>query len=231
MIKKLFALIIALLPLAATAAPVIEGVYVSHPSKRLHLESWDYEGTVQYGLTLANLNGESSYVVASKARKVQDNQKVIFNTPENRYITMEDEVDENAGCLIEATFSPNEIQLKSFDGCRQVAKYFNGSYAYSKASSYVPSKYWGKWGECEYPADSRDAAFLNATSGSTSGTYKFDVIGVGYSSPKEINLTGVYHVEGTQSVSEIKFEYLPNNKVRTTNDITDSPTVHEKCKG
>ena len=42
--KKLFALI-ALLPLTATAAPVIEGVYIGHPSKRLHLESWDYEGT------------------------------------------------------------------------------------------------------------------------------------------------------------------------------------------
>ena len=63
MTKKLFALI-ALLPLTATAAPVIEGVYIGHPSKRLHLESWDYEGTLQYGLTLANLNGESSYVVA-----------------------------------------------------------------------------------------------------------------------------------------------------------------------
>lgn len=229
MTKKLFALI-ALLPLTATATPVIEGVYVSHPSKRLHLESWEYEGTVQYGLTLANLNGESSYVVASKAKQIQDNQKVIFNTPENRYITMEGDIDENAGCLIEAIFSPNEIQLRSLDGCRQVAKSFNGSYAYSKASSYVPSKYWGKWGECEYPADSRDAAFLNATSGSTNGTYRFDVIGVGYSSPKEINLTGVYHVEGTQSVSEIKFEYLPNNKVRTINDISNTSTVHEKCR-
>ncbi len=230
MIKKFFALI-ALLPLTATAAPVIEGVYIGHPSKRLHLESWEYEGTIQYGLTLANLNGESSYVVASKAKKIQDNQKITFNTPENPYITMDGEVDKNAGCLVEATLSPNEIQLKSLSGCSQVEKTFNGSYAYSKASSYVPSKYWGKWGECEYPADSRDAAFLNATSGSTSGTYRFDVIGIGHSSPKEINLTGVYHIEGTQSVSEIKFEYLPNNKVRTTNDIDNSPTVHQKCKG
>lgn len=229
MTKRLFALI-ALLPLTATAAPVIEGVYIGHPSKRVHLESWDYEGTLQYGLTLANLNGESSYVVASKAKKIQDNQKVTFTTPENPYIVMEEGVDKNAGCLVEASFSPNEIQLKNLSGCSQVEKSFNGNYAYSKSSSYVPSKYWGKWGECKYPADSRDAAFLNATSGSTNGTYRFDVIGIGYSSPKEINLTGVYHVEGTQSVSEIKFEYLPNNKVRTTNDIDGSPTVHEKCR-
>jgi hypothetical protein len=229
MIKKLLALI-ALFPLTAYAAPVTEGVYIGHPSKRLHLESWKYEDTIQYGLTLANSNGDSSYVIATKANKIQNNQKVTFNVPENIYITMDGEVDKNAGCLVEATFSPNEIQLKSLAGCSSVERAFNGNYAYSKKSSYIPSKYWGKWGECEYPAGSRQGPFLNATSGSTEGTYRFDVIGIGHTSPTEINLTGVYHIEGTQRVSEIRFDYLKNNRVRTNNDISNSPTIYNKCK-
>jgi len=71
MLKKVLVLF-SVLPLTAMAAPVVEGTYVSGTNKRVHLSSFNYEGSKHYELFLANLIGDSSFVIASKAKPIQD---------------------------------------------------------------------------------------------------------------------------------------------------------------
>lgn len=77
--SKAFVLL-ATLPLTAMAAPVVEGVYVSgtNNNKRVHLSSFEYEGAKHYELFLANMIGDSSFVIASKAKPIQDSQTVVL---------------------------------------------------------------------------------------------------------------------------------------------------------
>lgn len=72
MFKKAFVLL-ATLPLTAMATPIVEGVYVSGTNKRVYLSSFEYESAKHYELFLANMIGASSFVIASKAKSIQDN--------------------------------------------------------------------------------------------------------------------------------------------------------------
>jgi len=225
LLKKALVLF-SVLPLTAMAAPVIEGTYVSGTNKRVHLSSFNYEGSKHYELFLANLIGDSSFVIASKAKPIQDNQTVVFSVPESGYL----DYQPNLGCRVEVSFTPNEIQLKSLNNCTSVEKAFNGSYVYSKQSSIVPKKYQGSWGECEYPKKGRSQAFLSDNEGSPNGTQSFKVIKVTPYSSNLLSVTGAFNYESDPVVHTIEYKYLPNKDVQTKADWNDSFTTYKKCR-
>lgn len=225
MFKKALVLLF-ILPLTAMAAPVVEGTYVSGSHKRVHLSSFDYEGSKHYELFLANLTGDSSFITASKAKPIQDAQSIIFTVPESAYL----EYQPNLGCQVEVKFSPNEIQLKSLTNCTSIEKAFNGSYVYSKQSSIVPQKYQGSWGECQYPKSSREQAFLSENRGSSNGTQRFDVIKVDPISSNELNVTGAFYYEADPVIHTINYKYLPDKSVRIKADWDDNSLIYKKCR-
>lgn len=225
MFKKALVLLF-ILPLTAMAAPVVEGTYVSGSHKRVHLSSFDYEGSKHYELFLANLTGDSSFITASKAKPIQDAQSIIFTVPESAYL----EYQPNLGCQVEVKFSPNEIQLKSLTNCTSIEKSFNGSYVYSKQSSIVPQKYQGSWGECQYPKSSREQAFLSENRGSSNGTQRFDVIKVDPISSNELNVTGAFYYEADPVIHTINYKYLPDKSVRIKADWDDNSLIYKKCR-
>lgn len=227
MLKK-FVAISFMFPLAAAAAPVVEGTYVSGTNKRVHISSFDYEGSKHYELFLANMEteGDSSMVIASKAKLIQDNQTLIFTVPENPYL----EYQPNLGCRVEIAFSPNEIELKSLSNCTNVERAFNGSYVYSKQSSFVPKKFQGSWGNCQYPKERRDQAFLSENEGSPDGYYGFRVLKVVPISSNTLDIIGGFYYERHPSVSRVSYKYLSDKSVRIQADRHDSPTTYKKCR-
>lgn len=225
MFKKALILFL-ILPLTAMAAPVVEGTYVSGTNKRVHLSSFEYEGAKHYELFLANMIGDSSFVIASKAKPIQDDQSIIFTVPESGYL----DYQSNLGCQVEVAFSPNEIQLKNLSNCTSIERAFNGSYVYSKQSSIVPKKYQGSWGDCDYPKASRESAFLNENEGSSNGTQHFKVIKVEPSSSNELNVTGAFYYEADPVIHTINYEYLSDKSVRIKADWNDSSSNYKKCR-
>lgn len=225
MFKKAFVLL-SILPLTAMAAPVAEGTYVSGSHKRVHLSSFDYEGSKHYELFLANMIGDSSFITASKAKLIQDNQIVVFTAPENRYL----DYQSNLGCQVEVTFSPSEIQLKNLNNCTSIEKAFNGSYVYSKQSSVVPQKYQGAWGDCDLPKAIREPAFLSANRGSSNGVQRFDVIKVDPISSNVLNVTGAFYYESNPVVDIVRYEYLADKSVRIKAGWNDSASTYKKCR-
>lgn len=227
MLKK-FVAISFMFPLAAAAAPVVEGTYVSGTNKRVHISSFDYEGSKHYELFLANMETDSgsSMVIASKAKLIQDNQTLIFTAPENPYL----EYQPNLGCRVEVKFLPNEIELKSLSNCTNVERAFNGSYVYSKQSSFVPKKFQGFWGNCQYPKEMRDQAFLSEDEGSPDGYYGFRVIKVVPISSNELEVTGGFYYERSPFVSEVRYKYLADKSVHIKAGWEDSPSVYRKCR-
>lgn len=215
-----------ILPLTAMAAPVVEGVYVSGTNKRVHLSSFDYEGSKHYELFLANMIGDSSFVTASKAKPIQDGSIVVFTVPESGYL----DYQSNLGCQVEARFSPNEIQLKNLSNCTSTERAFNGSYVYSKQSSIVPRKYQGAWGECQYPKSNREQAFLSESEGSSNGTQRFKVIRVDPISSNELNVTGAFYYEADPVIHTINYKYLPNKSVRVKADWNDNSSLYKRCR-
>lgn len=225
MFKKALVLF-SILPLTAMAAPVAEGVYVSGTNKRVHLSSFDYEGSKHYELFLANMIGDSSFVIASKAKPIQDNQTVVFAVPESGYL----DYQSNLGCRVEVAFSPSEIQLKSLNNCTSIEKAFNGSYVYSQQSSVIPKKYQGSWGDCDLPKAIREPAFLSENRGSSNGVQRFDVIKVDPISSNELNVIGAFYYEAEPSISRIKYQYLPDKSVRIKADWDDNSSIYKKCR-
>ena len=216
----------SILPLTAMAAPVAEGTYVSGSNKRVHLSSFDYEGSKHYELFLANMIGDSSFVTTSKAKPIQDNQTVVFTVPESGYL----DYQSNLGCRVEVAFSPNGIQLKNLSNCTSTEKAFNGSYVYSKQSSLVPKKYQGAWGECEYPKASRQSAFLSDSTGSSNGTQYFQVIKVEPYSSNLLSITGAFNYESDPVVHTVEYQYLADKSVRIKADWNDSALTYKKCR-
>ncbi|WP_199519225.1 hypothetical protein [Psychrobacter sp. bablab_jr012] len=216
----------SILPLTAMAAPVAEGTYVSGTNKRVHLSSFEYEGAKHYELFLANMIGDSSFVIASKAKPIQDNSTVVFTVPESGYL----DYQSNLGCQVEARFSPNEIQLKNLSNCTSIEKAFNGSYVYSKQSSIIPKKYQGAWGECQYPKSSREQTFLSESEGSSNGTQRFDVIKVDSISSNELNIVGAFYYEADPVIHTINYKYLPDKSVRVKADWNDNSSLYKKCR-
>ena len=225
MFKTAFVLF-ATLPLTAMATPVVEGVYVSGTNKRVHLSSFEYEGAKHYELFLANMIGDSSFVIASKAKPIQENQTVVFTVPESGYL----DYQSNLGCRVEVAFSTNEIQLKNLSNCTSTEKAFNGSYVYSKQSSLVPKKYQGSWGECEYAKADRQSAFLSNSTGSSNGTQHFKVIKVEPNSSNVLNVTGAFYYEAEAAIHTIEYEYLPNKSVSIKDDWNDASSTYKKCR-
>lgn len=225
MVKKAIVLLFVL-PLTAMAAPVVEGTYVSGTNKRIHLSSFDYEGSKHYELFLANMTGDSSFVTASKSKPIQDNQAVIFSVPESAYL----EYQSNLGCQVEVKFSPNEIQLKNLNNCTFTERAFNGSYVYSQQSSVVPKKYQGAWGDCDLHKAIREPAFLSANRGSSNGVQRFDVIKVDPVSSNELNVMGAFYYEANPVVSTINYKYLPDKSVSIKADWNDASSTYKKCR-
>lgn len=225
MLKRALVLF-SILPLTAMAAPVAEGVYVSGTNKRVHLSSFEYEGAKHYELFLANMIGDSSFVIASKAKPIQDNSTVVFTVPESGYL----DYQSNLGCQVEARFSPNEIQLKNLSNCTSTERAFNGSYVYSKKSSIVPKKYQGSWGDCDLPKAIREPAFLSDSKGSSNGTQRFDVIKVDPISSNELNVTGAFYYEADPVIHTINYKYLPDKSVRVKADWNDNSSLYKKCR-
>ena len=199
--SKIISAFIMMLPMITIAAPVAEGTYVSGSNKRVHLSSFDYEGSKHYELFLANMIGDSSFITASKAKPIQNDQSIIFTVPESAYL----EYQSNLGCQVEARFSSNEIQLKSLSNCTSTERAFNGSYVYSQQSSVVPKKYQGAWGDCDLPRAIREPAFLSANRGSSNGVQRFDVIKVDPISSTELNVMGAFYYEADPVVSTINY--------------------------
>ncbi|MEN2752494.1 hypothetical protein AAIR29_12720 [Psychrobacter sp. FBL11] len=225
MFKKSLVLLF-ILPLTAIAAPVVEGTYVSGTNKRVHLSSFEYEGAKHYELFLANMIGDSSLIIASKAKSIQDDNTVIFTVPESGYL----DYQSNLGCRVEVAFSTNEIQLKNLSNCTSIEKSFNGSYVYSKQSSIIPKEYQGSWGECQYPKSSREQAFLSENEGSSNGVQRFRVIKVDPISSNELNVTGAFYYEAEPSISTINYEYLSDKSVRIKADWNDDSSTYKKCR-
>ena len=224
MLKRALVLF-SILPLTAMAAPVAEGVYVSGTNKRVHLSSFEYEGAKHYELFLANMIGDSSFVIASKAKPIQDNSTVVFTVPESGYL----DYQSNLGCQVEARFSPNEIQLKNLSNCTSTERAFNGSYVYSQQSSVVPKKYQGAWGDCDLPKAIREPAFLNASRGSSNGVQRFDVIKIDQISSNKVNVTGAFYYESNPVVDSVRYEYLANKSVRIKAGWNDTASTYKKC--
>ena len=225
MFKKALVLL-SILPLTAMAAPVAEGTYVSGTNKRVHLSSFDYEGSKHYELFLANMIGDSSFVIASKANPIQDDQSIIFTVPKSDYL----DYQFNLGCQVEVNFSPNEIQLKSLNNCTSTERAFNGSYVYSKQSSLVPKKYQGAWGDCELPKAIREPAFLNENAGSSNGVQRFRVIKVDPLSSNELNVIGAFYYEADPVIHTINYKYLSDKSVSVKADWDDNSSNYKKCR-
>ncbi len=225
MFKKALVLL-SILPLTAMAAPVMEGVYVSGTNKRVHLSSFDYEGSKHYELFLANMIGDSSFVTASKAKPIQDGSIIVFTVPESGYL----DYQSNLGCQVEAKFSPNEIQLNNLSNCTSTERAFNGSYVYSKKSSIVPKKYQGSWGDCDLPKAIREPAFLSDSKGSSNGTQRFDVIKVDPMSSNELNVTGAFYYEADPVIDTINYKYLPDKSVRIKAGWNDAASLYKRCR-
>lgn len=224
--SKIISALIMMLPMTTMAAPVAEGTYVSGSNKRVHLSSFDYEGSKHYELFLANMIGDSSFITASKAKPIQDDQSIIFTVPESAYL----EYQPNLGCQVEVRFSPNEMQLKNLNNCTSTERAFNGSYVYSQQSSVVPKKYQGAWGDCDLPKTIREPAFLSANRGSSNGVQRFDVIKVDPISSTELNVMGAFYYEADPVVSTINYKYLPDKSVRIKADWNDASLTYKKCR-
>ena len=224
--SKIISALIMMLPMTTMAAPVVEGTYVSGSNKRVHLSSFDYEGSKHYELFLANMIGDSSFITASKAKPIQNDQSIIFTVPESAYL----EYQSNLGCQVEARFSSNEIQLKNLSNCTSTERAFNGSYVYSQQSSIVPKKYQGAWGDCDLPKAIREPAFLSANRGSSNGVQRFDVIKVDPISSTELNVMGAFYYEADPVVSTINYKYLPDQSVSIKADWNDASSTYKKCR-
>ncbi|WP_201596316.1 hypothetical protein [Psychrobacter vallis] len=224
--SKIISALIMMLPMTAMAAPVAEGTYVSGSNKRVHLSSFDYEGSKHYELFLANMTGDSSFVTASKAKPIQDDQSIIFTVPESAYL----EYQPNLGCQVEVKFSPNEIQLKSLNNCTSTERAFNGSYVYSKQSSIVPKKYQGSWGDCDLPKAIREPAFLNANRVSSNGVQRFRVIKVDPISSNEVNVIGAFYYEADPVIHKINYKYLSDKSVSIKADWDNTSLNYKKCR-
>lgn len=225
MFKKALVLL-SILPLTAMAAPVVEGVYVSGTNKRVHLSSFDYEGSKHYELFLANMMGDSSFIAASKAKPIQDESTVVFTVPESGYL----EYQPNLGCQVEVKFSPNEMQLKNLNNCTSTERAFNGSYVYSQRSSVVPKKYQGSWGDCDLPKAIREPAFLSDSKGSSNGTQRFNVIKVDPISSNELNVIGAFYYEADPVIHTINYKYLSDKSVNIKADWEDNSSNYKKCR-
>jgi hypothetical protein len=215
-----------ILPLTAMAAPVAEGTYVSGTNKRVHLSSFEYEGAKHYELFLANMIGDASFVIASKAKPIQDGSTVIFTVPESGYL----DYQSNLGCQIETRFSPNEIQLKNLSNCTSTERAFNGSYVYSKQSSIIPKNYQGSWGDCDLPKAIREPAFLSDSKGSSNGTQRFDVIKVDPISSNELNVIGAFYYEAHPVIHTINYKYISDKSVSIKADWDDNASNYKKCR-
>lgn len=150
--KKLLVACIAALPLFATAASVTEGTYIGAQNKRIHLQDWEREGVHHYSLMLVDRYRDStSYLETTKSKKIQSGDQVVFNVPHNPYDDEDGDAVSNSSCQVEVKFNGSEFQLKALNDCAFNEKIFNDSYAYSKKASFIPEKYWGKWGDCAEP--------------------------------------------------------------------------------
>ena len=222
--KKLYIALITTLPLFAYAIPVTEGTYIGSQGKRINVANWEYDGVQQYSLMLVDsYRNNTSYLTTSKSNKIQSNQKVIFNAPHNPYDDEDNYAEVTSNCQVEVSFSKNEFQLKSLNDCSLSEKIFNDSYAYSKKSSSIPKKYWGKWGNCSEPAYIKEGQI------SPDSYYNYGVLDV-EELPNKIIVTGVTFDEGSVGTNEITFEFLNNDKVNVNMDYWDDNKEYRNLK-
>lgn len=227
MFNKIIASLFAA-PLTAIASPnpVVNGTYINGTHNRVHLSHFKYEGVQNYQLFLANPNGQSSLVVSSKAKPIQDNQTIIFTVPENPYTDSQP----NLGCRINVKFSPQEMDIQSLERCTKAEKGFDGSYAYSEKSSVVPEKYRGVWGECEYAKAERQSVFLDSSAGSPNGVQRFEVLNWTESAANELTVTGVFYYESDPTMHTIQYQYLKNGNIQVKSDWDDDFSVYKICR-
>jgi hypothetical protein len=220
--KKLYIACIAALPLFAYAAPVTEGTYIGSQGKRINLAHWEYDGVQQYSLMLVDsYRDNTSYLMTSKSSKIQSDQKVLFNVPNNPY--EDDDSGSESNCQVEINFLNNEFQLKSLNGCSSIERIFNDSYAYSKKSSSIPKKYWGKWGDCSEPT------YIKEDQVSIDSYYNYGILDVEEISNK-LRVTGVTYDEGSVGTNDITFEFLNNNRVSVNMDYWDDNKEYQNLK-
>ncbi|WP_201526594.1 MULTISPECIES: hypothetical protein [Psychrobacter] len=222
--KKIYIACFAILPLFAYATPVTEGTYIGSQNKRISLANWEYDGVQQYSLMMVDsYRDNTSYLTTSKSNKIQSNQKVIFNVPHNPYDDEDSLLGATSNCQVEVKFSNNEFQLKTLDGCLFSERVFNDSYAYSKKSSSIPKKYWGKWGDCSEPA------YIKEEQISPDSYYSYGVLDV-EEMPNKIRVKGVTLDEGTVSTNDITFDFLSNNRVNVNIDYWDDNKEYRNLK-
>lgn len=214
----------AALPLFTYAASITEGTYIGSQNKRINLSNWEHDGVQQYSLMLVDsYRNNTSYLTTSKSDKIQSNQRVIFNVPHNPYDDEGSYSGIASNCQVELIFSKNEFQLKTLSKCSLSDKVFNDSYAYSKKSSSIPKKYWGKWGNCS------DPAYIREDQISPDSYYNYGVLNV-EELPNKIRVTGVTFDEGSVSTNEITFEFLKNNRVNINMDYWDDNKDYRNLK-
>ncbi len=198
--KRLLVLAVCgLLSVGAMASDSVkEGVYIGSNGKKINLSSFEDEGIYYY--TLAGLHGVSSdilYLESTETDKLKQNSKNIFTEPENAY------TEEASNCQMQIEFIGNKLYLKSYDGCSKTDKLFIGQYVYSKKSSEIPSKYWGKWSKDNSCGD--DSVFIDKTNFSPDGLRTYGIFSTEKVSDDTVILDGYTIDEGAVTNEQSKF--------------------------
>ena len=203
---KLYFLSLLLIPCLVDAAPIQEGTYIGVNGKKLNISAYHHNGTYQYQLIMQRPEtGDIRHIVASESVKIEDNQQVIFTVPDNAF----DEENPASQCQTNISFLNSKILVSAASNCDLQEQGYNGQYAFSQQSSFIPQKYWGKWDDCTEPAYIKKGTF------SADGYHNYGVLGV-VEKGNGLELYGYTIDEGEASDEHMDFKFHKNGKVDIT---------------
>lgn len=184
---------------------VKDGTYKSNNSNILNFGTGENSETNQkeYNLFLFNSELHNVYLTAKTDNPIVENSPLLFTFPENSYSDTPPSL-----CEIKASFLDKEtLLIEANESCSKAEKSFDGKYVFSHQATFIPEKYWGKWGECEI-----EPAHIAKADVSADGYYHHGVLGYKVNGDTLI-VDGFNLDEGSVRRGDISYQFLPDNKV------------------
>lgn len=185
---------------------VQDGTYKSNNSNILNFGTEKNSETKQnkYSLFLFSSNlHDNAYLTATADYPIVTNSSLLFTFPENFYSDTPP-----SSCKIKASFLNKEtLLIKTNESCSRSEKSFDGEYVFSRQDTFIPEKYWGKWGECGI-----EPAHIAKSDVSADGYYHHGVLGYTING-NTLTVDGFNLDEGDVRRGNISYQFLPNDEV------------------
>ena len=198
---------------------VQDGTYKSNNSNILNFGTEKNSETKQneYSLFLFSSNlHDNAYLTATADYPIVTNSSLLFAffrpALERRKL-----LDTLSSCSIpfisvfsisDSSFLNKEtLLIKANESCSRSEKSFDGEYVFSRQDTFIPEKYWGKWGECGI-----EPAHIAKSDVSADGYYHHGVLGYTING-NTLTVDGFNLDEGDVRRGNISYQFLPNDEV------------------